>query len=90
MTDDDGLAVSIGMLTRFAHLARSEEVDAKVGRLVGLGHVHALDRRDVERHRLAVDGGVQNRGCGLEVSDLRGDLGANERVEMGITCLGGE
>ena len=34
--------------------------------------------------------GVQNRGFGLEVSDLRGDLDANERVEMGNTCLGGE
>ena len=35
-------------------------------------------------------GGVQNRGFGSEVSDLRGDLDANERVEMGNTCLGGE
>ena len=33
---------------------------------------------------------VQNRGCGLEVSELRGDLDADERVEMGNTCLGGE
>ena len=33
--------------------------------------------------------GVQNRGVGSEVSDLRGGLGADERVEMGSTCLGG-
>ena len=30
--------------------------------------------------------GEKNRGCGSEVSDLRGDLDANERVEMGNTC----
>ena len=35
-------------------------------------------------------GGVQNRDFGSEVSDLRGDLDADERVEMGNTCLGGE
>ena len=34
--------------------------------------------------------GGKNRGFGSEVSDLRGDLDANERVEMGNTCLGGE
>ena len=28
--------------------------------------------------------GVQNRGFGFEVSDLRGDLDANERVETRV------
>ena len=33
--------------------------------------------------------GVQNRGFDMEISDFRGDLGADERVEMGSACLGG-
>ena len=37
-----------------------------------------------------IEQGVQNRGFGLEVSDFGGDLDANESVEMGSTCLGGE
>ena len=50
-----------------------------------LTRVKAHRRRHLLRRR-----GVQNRGFGSEVSDLRGDLDAAERVEMGNTCLGGE
>ena len=47
--------------------------------------------RAVRARPLLGRGGGKNRGFGSEeVSDLRGDLDANERVEMGNTCLGGE
>ena len=37
------------------------------------------------------ESGVEiKRGFWWFVSDLEGDLDANERVEMGNTCLGGE
>ena len=34
--------------------------------------------------------GVQNRGVGSEVSHLRVDLDADEPVELGNACCGGE
>ena len=53
---------------------------------------HLRDRRVLValEEGLADIKGVQNRGFGLEVSDLWAGLDADERVEMGNTCLGGE
>ena len=53
-------------------------------------HARAARARRAAELELVVARGVQNRGFGSEVSDLRGDLDANERVEMRNTCLGGE
>ena len=55
-----------------------------------LGQQLVAQPQDVDRGGLEVVRGVKNRGFGLEVSDLRGDLDAAERVEIGKTCLGGE
>ena len=71
---------------------------ARLSRVVGLpGSVRrearaaAIDVGAAPPPPLVVCTGVdKNRGFGPEVSDLRGDLDANERVEMGNTCLGGE
>ena len=58
--------------------------------VASIGDPTAGDGASAMEYTLIMSRGVQNRGFCFEVSNLRGDLDADERVEMGNTCLGGE
>ena len=62
----------------------------KRGLLLPLLAVLLLDLVRVDLDAVEVTVVCKNRGFGLEVSNLRGGLSADARMEVGSTCLGGE